>query len=526
MNSQGAKTRFGPGIIRITRDISLQIKLVLLTLGMLSLLLGITIVVTLQTIEQFEEQISMVRLAEERELLAQRLAAEQKTALDDALSLASDPSIQMLVVASDMAALQRLAVPLRIRYQLDYLEIIDLENQSLLGQPSIAGLDEALKFALLSIERSTVVETPQGTMLVAVAPLKDAAGLRGAVLIGRMMNNIFLSQLNSGRGDPIVALHRADGQVVATSTGAPIGQGAVYTPDPDLWKRISSGEAVGAIDIFSNETPYRVMFVPISQDGQTKEFYSIALTTAEIRMLRTNLLYQSILALGAVGLLILLAMLYFMRRFVIRPLTNLGISAEQLGAGQLDIQLEAPSKNEIGRLTASFITMAQQVRQSLAALEQQNQHLQLEIAERIRTEAERSRLQGEVVLAQEAIVQLSTPLISIDDFTIVMPLIGVLDNQRAQQMLEVLLHGVEKARARVVILDITGVALVDEQVARALLSAARAVRLLGAQVVLTGVRPEVAQGLVSTGADLSDFVTYSAMRDGIAYSLQRRAHTV
>jgi anti-anti-sigma factor len=526
MNSQDARTRFGPGIVRIIRDASLQIKLVLLTLGMLSLLLGITIVVTLQTIGQFEEQVSMARLSQERELLAQRLAAEQKAALDDALSLASDPSVQTLVAAGDAAALQRFAVPLRIRYRLDYLEIVDLDNQSLLGQPSISGLHEALKFALLSIERSTIVATPQGTMLIAVAPLKDAAGLRGAILIGRTMNNIFLSQLNSGRDDPVVALYRPDGQVIATSTHTSNGQGVTYTPDPDLWRRISSGEAVGAIDIFLEDTPYRVMFVPISLEGQTKVLYSIALTTAEIRTLRTNLLYQSILALCAIGLLILVATLYFMRRFVIRPLTMLGISAEQLGTGQLDIQLEATSKNEIGRLTASFITMAQQVRQSLAALEQQNQDLQQEIAERIRIEAERSRLQGEVVLAQEAIVQLSTPLISIDDSTIVMPLIGVLDNQRAQQMLEVLLHGVEKARARVVILDITGVALVDEQVARALLGAARAVKLLGAQVVLTGVRPEVAQGLVSTGADLSDFVTYSAMRDGIAYSLQRRAHKI
>ncbi len=105
----------------------------------------------------------------------------------------------------------------------------------------------------------------------------------------------------------------------------------------------------------------------------------------------------------------------------------------------------------------------------------------------------------------------------------VMPLIGALDAQRTQQIMETLLHGISTSRAQVAILDITGVAVVDTQVANALLQAARAVRLLGAQVALTGIRPEVAQTLVGLGVDLGGIVTYSTLQSGIAFAIGRSA---
>jgi rsbT co-antagonist protein RsbR len=100
----------------------------------------------------------------------------------------------------------------------------------------------------------------------------------------------------------------------------------------------------------------------------------------------------------------------------------------------------------------------------------------------------------------------------------VMPLVGAVDSQRAQQVLSALLEGIAGSRARVAILDITGVAVVDTQVANALIRAAQAVKLLGAQVVLTGIRPEVAQTLVGLGADLSGIITRSSLQSGIAYA--------
>lgn len=145
-----------------------------------------------------------------------------------------------------------------------------------------------------------------------------------------------------------------------------------------------------------------------------------------------------------------------------------------------------------------------------------------DITERKRAEAERERLQEELIQAQAvALQELSTPLIPISDTVLVMPLIGRIDTRRASQILETLLTGVQQQQADLAIIDITGVNVVDTQVAQALIQAARAVKLLGAQVVLTGLRPEVAQTLVSLGVDLSDIVTRGTLQSGIAYGLRR-----
>jgi rsbT co-antagonist protein RsbR len=132
-----------------------------------------------------------------------------------------------------------------------------------------------------------------------------------------------------------------------------------------------------------------------------------------------------------------------------------------------------------------------------------------------------SQIQQEIILAQQATLEeLSTPLIPISDTLMVMPLIGSMDSRRAQQVLDTLLHGVAVARAEIVIIDITGVSIVDTQVANALIRAAQAVKLLGAQVMLTGIRPEVAQTLVGLGVDLSMIITRSSLQSGIALAMQ------
>lgn len=122
---------------------------------------------------------------------------------------------------------------------------------------------------------------------------------------------------------------------------------------------------------------------------------------------------------------------------------------------------------------------------------------------------------------QAALRELSTPLMPIADHVIALPLIGSVDASRAQQILEALLEGVAASRAETVILDITGVPVVDTQVAQALLQATRAVNLLGAQVILTGMRPEVAQTLVGIGVDLGGITTRATFRQGIACALER-----
>lgn len=139
-------------------------------------------------------------------------------------------------------------------------------------------------------------------------------------------------------------------------------------------------------------------------------------------------------------------------------------------------------------------------------------------------ETERLRQQEEIIRVQAAAIdELSTPLIPLSENVVVMPLIGMIDSRRAQQVLETLLQGISASSAEYAILDITGVPVVDTQVANALAHAATAVKLLGAQVILTGIRPEVAQTIVGLGMQFEQIVTRSTLQSGIAYARDRGA---
>lgn len=133
-------------------------------------------------------------------------------------------------------------------------------------------------------------------------------------------------------------------------------------------------------------------------------------------------------------------------------------------------------------------------------------------------------IQNEIIRTQQRTLdELSTPLIPITDTILVMPLIGVMDSRRAQRVMDTLLYGVAETRGSTVVLDITGVSMVDTQVANVLVRAAESIKLLGAEAMITGIRPEVAQTLVNLGVDLSNLRTLSSLQSGIAQALASEA---
>lgn len=145
-----------------------------------------------------------------------------------------------------------------------------------------------------------------------------------------------------------------------------------------------------------------------------------------------------------------------------------------------------------------------------------------DLREQKQAEEERTALQEQVIAAQrDALREISTPLIPLTREILLMPLIGAMDTQRAQQMVEVLLEGVASYQADMAIVDITGIQVVDTQVANALMQAAKAVRLLGANIVLTGIGPTMAQTLIHLGTDLSIIVTRGTLQSGIEYAFSQ-----
>jgi PAS domain S-box-containing protein len=145
-----------------------------------------------------------------------------------------------------------------------------------------------------------------------------------------------------------------------------------------------------------------------------------------------------------------------------------------------------------------------------------------DIDERVRVEAERENAQKQLIEAQkQAIQELSTPVIPVMDRILVMPLVGSIDSQRARHVMRTLLTGIRAHRARVIILDITGVPIVDSGVANHLNKTIQAARLKGAQTIITGVSDAVAEAIVDLGIDWQALETLGSLQAGLIVALEK-----
>jgi len=127
---------------------------------------------------------------------------------------------------------------------------------------------------------------------------------------------------------------------------------------------------------------------------------------------------------------------------------------------------------------------------------------------------------------QEAIRELSTPVLQVRERLLILPIIGVIDAQRARQLTEQLLRGIRQNRAKVVVIDITGVPTIDSTVANHLVQTVEASRLMGASVIITGLSSEIAQTLVTLGVDLSKMNAVGDLQGGIEEAERLLGYTV
>jgi rsbT co-antagonist protein RsbR len=143
----------------------------------------------------------------------------------------------------------------------------------------------------------------------------------------------------------------------------------------------------------------------------------------------------------------------------------------------------------------------------------------LDISQRKHTEQE-LRAQLDLVTRQQQVIrELSTPIIEVWDRVLTLPMVGVIDSARTAEVMDSLLEAVVRARARFAVLDLTGVEAVDTQTAAYLFELVRAIRLLGADGIITGIRPTVAQTVVALGLDLTSITTLSNLRAGLKYCI-------
>ncbi|TDK30700.1 STAS domain-containing protein [Luteimonas terrae] len=127
---------------------------------------------------------------------------------------------------------------------------------------------------------------------------------------------------------------------------------------------------------------------------------------------------------------------------------------------------------------------------------------------------------------QEEMLELSTPVVKLWEGVLALPMIGTLDSQRTQVVMESLLQRIVETGSEIAIIDITGVPTVDTLVAQHLLKTVTAIRLMGADAIISGVRPQIAQTIVHLGLDLQGIVTKANLADALALALKRTGQIV
>jgi rsbT co-antagonist protein RsbR len=127
---------------------------------------------------------------------------------------------------------------------------------------------------------------------------------------------------------------------------------------------------------------------------------------------------------------------------------------------------------------------------------------------------------------QQELLELSTPVVQLWDGILALPLIGTLDSARTQVVMQNLLEAIVKTRSDYAIIDITGVPVVDTLVAQHLLKTVAAARLMGAECMISGIRPQIAQTIIHLGVDLSDVITKATLADAFALTLRRGGYAV
>ena len=187
-----------------------------------------------------------------------------------------------------------------------------------------------------------------------------------------------------------------------------------------------------------------------------------------------------------------------------RRLGQLAQNAMEIAMGNFEDKIEIPEEEDaFTELSTALELMRQDLRSQVDAL--------------------RDQIDRETTISALAatVRELSTPSMEIWDEILLLPLIGTIDTRRARQIVEGLLQSIVDKQVSVVIMDVTGVSFVDTQVANHLLKTVEAARLLGAEVVLTGLNPDSAQTITKLGVDLSAINTKSSMRAGLLYAFEK-----
>jgi anti-anti-sigma factor len=332
---------------------------------------------------------------------------------------------------------------------------------------------------------------------------------------------ILTGEAATGGGQPqFVAFYSAAGELLATAA-------APNAPDT---ARVAFGDLLQLAQTSgANQVRWANGYLEIAQSivyqGQPSGAVAVRFGTEGLEAEFNRELLQSIITALILVVVLNLVVGLLLRQFIIQPLRRLSAASDQISAGAWVIPVGQERSDEFGKLARSFGQMVKTLQTREAELQEQVAAVQSLNAQLDARVVERTHELHQLVANQEQLLnqirEMSTPVVPVLEGVIVVPIVGSLDSRRATQLIQSVLAGVEQHRARLAVLDITGVPVVDTHVAGVIVQAASAARLLGSTAFVVGIRPEVAQTLVQLGVDLSGIQTYPTLQEALRTTAAR-----
>ena len=190
-----------------------------------------------------------------------------------------------------------------------------------------------------------------------------------------------------------------------------------------------------------------------------------------------------------------------------------------VAAGELELRIESDIEDDLTGIEQAINLLIDDLTHEL----KKSLKMKAEMEEKLHKIQDQQRT---ILQQQEDLMELSSPVSKVWDNILILPVIGTLDSQRTQIMMENLLQKIVSTGCTTAILDITGVPTVDTQVANHLLKTVTAARLLGAECIVSGISPAIAQTIVHLGINLSQILTKATLQDAMIYSMRKNEQLV
>ncbi|MEM7118094.1 MAG: ATP-binding protein [Chloroflexota bacterium] len=353
----GGRRTVGSSMYLKARDLSIQIKLIVVIMAGLSLAVVVTFPLVSGAIRRFESSLSSNQFQIETELTVSYFDAQLDEVAEIADLLAADAVLGTAVAVENQSTLNIITDSFQTQYDLDYIYVIAPDKQPLIrpATPLDAAQTALIEEALMAGPQTTLLLTEAGWLIISASPIVDPVAAIGAVAVGRILDSELLNRLNFERTEPILQVYDEQGNVLARSQGTinPASNSIALS----LWQSAFEGEIATQTQV-ENDIPMQTIYSRYQRGNSQPLVYSIAFSLASVRALERQLDIQSLVVSIGIGIVVTIFLYLLTRRLITNPLVALGSAAEEIGAGRLDTLLPSRNNDEIGRLAKNFNQMA------------------------------------------------------------------------------------------------------------------------------------------------------------------------